>query len=45
MKNIILEKATLNIVKGKEKEFEKNFIKAEKFIKKAKVYIIHELHK
>lgn len=45
MKNIILEKATLNIIKGKEKEFEKNFLKAEKFIKKAKGYISHELHK
>ena len=45
MTKIFLEKATLNVILGKEQEFEKNFTRAEKIISKAKGYISHELHK
>ncbi|MDA9573391.1 antibiotic biosynthesis monooxygenase [Rickettsiales bacterium] len=40
-----LKVAKLNIIAGKEIEFEKNFNKAQKIISTMKGYISHELHK
>ena len=42
---MILETAILNIILGKEQEFEKNFAQAEKIIIKMNGYIDHELQK
>ena len=42
---MILEVAILNVVKGKEKEFEANFSQAKKIITSMNGYVSHELQK
>ena len=44
-KNMILEVAILNVVEGKEKQFEEDFAKAGKLISSMKGYIQHSLRK
>lgn len=42
---MILEVAMLNVIKGKDKEFERSFMEASKIISSMKGYISHDLQR